>query len=113
MKTLAIETSCDETAVAILNRDNEVIASEIATQIDLHRVYGGVVPEVASRNHLIKMRPVLLKALDTASCGLADIDVFAATAGPGLAGARARAPCHNKSCRRRLGLPPPWPVVDR
>jgi N6-L-threonylcarbamoyladenine synthase len=87
MKTLAIETSCDETAVAILNRDNEVIASEIATQIDLHRVYGGVVPEVASRNHLIKMRPVLLKALDTASCGLADIDVFAATAGPGLAGA--------------------------
>ncbi|MGY8686568.1 MAG: tRNA (adenosine(37)-N6)-threonylcarbamoyltransferase complex transferase subunit TsaD, partial [Verrucomicrobiales bacterium] len=76
-----------ETAVALLNGKGEVLASEIASQIDIHRVYGGVVPEVASRNHLLKMRPVLLKALEQAQLALADIDVFAATAGPGLAGA--------------------------
>jgi N6-L-threonylcarbamoyladenine synthase len=87
MNTLAIETSCDETAVALLNGKGEVLASEIASQIDIHRVYGGVVPEVASRNHLLKMRPVLLKALEQAQLALSDIDVFAATAGPGLAGA--------------------------
>ncbi len=86
MKTLAIETSCDETAVAILE-DDRVLASEIASQIDLHRAYGGVVPEVASRNHLVKMRPVLLKALAAANTDLTEIDTFAATAGPGLAGA--------------------------
>ena len=87
MNILAIETSCDETAVAILNDGGEVLASEIASQIDLHRTYGGIVPEVASRNHLVKMRPVLLKALAHAGLSLSDVDVFAATAGPGLAGA--------------------------
>ncbi len=87
MTTLAIETSCDETAVAILDDGGDILASEIATQIDLHRAYGGVVPEVASRNHLLKMRPVLTKALEKAEASLANIDLFAATAGPGLAGA--------------------------
>ncbi len=87
MITLAIETSCDETAAAVLDNDGNVLASEIATQIDLHRAYGGVVPEVASRNHLLKMRPVLLKTLEVAGVSLPEIDVFAATAGPGLAGA--------------------------
>ncbi len=84
---LAIETSCDETAVAVMGDDETVLASEIASQIDLHRAYGGVVPEVASRNHLVKMRPVLMKALATADVGLNGINAFAATAGPGLAGA--------------------------
>lgn len=87
MITLAIETSCDETAAAILDSDGTILASEIASQIDLHRAYGGVVPEVASRNHLVKMRPVLLKTLRQANLSLDQIDVFAATAGPGLAGA--------------------------
>lgn len=87
MRTLAIETSCDETAVALLDADGRILASEIASQIDLHRLHGGVVPELASRNHLLKMRPLLEKALKTAGVALPEIDVFAATAGPGLAGA--------------------------
>jgi N6-L-threonylcarbamoyladenine synthase len=81
---LAIETSCDETAVAIL-RDETLLASEVASQIALHATYGGVVPEVASRNHLRTLRPVLDAALHRAGIALKDVDVFAATRGPGLA----------------------------
>ena len=81
---LALETSCDETAVAI-TRGGEVLASEISSQIALHQPYGGVVPELASRNHLVHVRPLLETALRTAGVALADIDAFAATAGPGLA----------------------------
>lgn len=84
MTILALETSCDETAVAIL-RDETLLASEVASQIALHATYGGVVPEVASRNHLKTLRPVLDAALDRAGLRLEDIDVFAATRGPGLA----------------------------
>src|SRR5215207_2355631 len=80
----ALETSCDETAVAILRGDT-LLASEVASQIALHAVYGGVVPEVASRNHLKALRPVLNAALQKAGVALVDIDVFAATRGPGLA----------------------------
>lgn len=83
---LAIETSCDETAVAILDGQGQVLASEIASQIEIHRAYGGVVPEVASRNHLLRMSPVLEAALARANVSLSRIDAFAATAGPGLAG---------------------------
>jgi N6-L-threonylcarbamoyladenine synthase len=81
---LALETSCDETAVAIL-RDETLLASEVASQIALHATYGGVVPEVASRNHLRTLRPVLDAALHRAGIALSDVDVFAATRGPGLA----------------------------
>lgn len=81
---LALETSCDETAVAIL-RGEELLASEVASQIAVHAAYGGVVPEVASRNHIRALRPVLDAALSEAGLALADIDVFAATRGPGLA----------------------------
>jgi N6-L-threonylcarbamoyladenine synthase len=81
---LALETSCDETAVAIL-RDETLLASEVASQIALHATYGGVVPEVASRNHLRTLRPVLDAALRRAGIALNDVDVFAATRGPGLA----------------------------
>jgi N6-L-threonylcarbamoyladenine synthase len=80
---LAIETSCDETAVAIL-RDGELLASEVASQSE-HEVYGGVVPEVASRNHLVHGPRLLNQALDKAGIALTDIDAFAATSGPGLA----------------------------
>lgn len=80
---LAIETSCDETAVAIL-RGSELLASEIASQTE-HQAYGGVVPEVASRNHLVHAPRLLHHALETAAVKLEDVDAFAATSGPGLA----------------------------
>jgi N6-L-threonylcarbamoyladenine synthase len=81
---LAVETSCDETAVAIL-RGSELLASEVASQIALHAEYGGVVPEVASRNHLKMLRPVLERAEATAGVRMEEVDAFAATNGPGLA----------------------------
>jgi N6-L-threonylcarbamoyladenine synthase len=81
---LAIETSCDETAVAIL-RGTELLASEVASQIALHQEFGGVVPEVASRNHLRTLRPTIDLALKRAGLAIKDIDAFAATRGPGLA----------------------------
>lgn len=81
---LAIETSCDETAVAVL-RGTRLLASEVASQIALHQAYGGVVPEVASRNHLRTLKPVVQQALTTAGATMAEIDAFAATCGPGLA----------------------------
>ena len=84
MLLLALETSCDETAVAIL-RDGVLLASEVASQIAIHQAFGGVVPEVASRNHLRALRPALERALACAGVALGEVDAFAATAGPGLA----------------------------
>src|SRR3984893_9044969 len=80
---LAIETSCDETAIAIL-RGNELLASEVASQTE-HEAYGGVVPEVASRNHLLHAPRLLESAIKKAGIDLSEVDGFAATAGPGLA----------------------------
>ena len=89
MLLLAIESSCDETAVAILSgqpgEPATVLSSEIASQIELHRQYGGVVPEVASRNHSLHLRPLVEQALARAGVAIGEIDVFAATSGPGLA----------------------------
>jgi len=81
---LALETSCDETAVAVL-RGCELLSAEVASQISIHRAYGGVVPEVASRNHLRSIQPLLTRALGSAGVVLGEVDAFAATAGPGLA----------------------------
>lgn len=81
---LALETSCDESAVAIL-RGRDLLASEVASQNAAHEPYGGVVPEVASRNHLIHAPRLLAAALAAADLALEDVDVFAATSGPGLA----------------------------
>jgi N6-L-threonylcarbamoyladenine synthase len=81
---LALETSCDETAVAIL-RDHDLLASEVASQNAAHEPYGGVVPEVASRNHLVHAPRLLAAALAEAHLSLDEIDLFAATSGPGLA----------------------------
>jgi N6-L-threonylcarbamoyladenine synthase len=80
---LAIETSCDETAVAVL-RGNELLASEVASQTE-HEAYGGVVPEVASRNHLLHAPRLLENAVKKAGIDLCEVDAFAATSGPGLA----------------------------
>jgi N6-L-threonylcarbamoyladenine synthase len=81
---LAAETSCDETAVAILRGRRELLVSEISSQIDLHKKYGGVVPEVASRNHLPRIGPLIELAAERAGCSLSEIDCVAATRGPGL-----------------------------
>lgn len=81
---LAIETSCDETAVAIL-RDRQLLATEVASQIAAHEKYGGIVPEIASRNHLVYAPRLLERATDTAKIDIRDVDAFAATSGPGLA----------------------------
>ena len=80
MKTvLAIESSCDETAVAVVRGDEkqcEVLSSEIYSQIELHREYGGVVPELASRNHGLQLRPLLKRALEKAGVSVGEIDAF-------------------------------------
>lgn len=81
---LALESSCDETAAAICTLGGELIASRIASQIEIHRRYGGVVPEVASRNHILHVRPLVEQVLADAGRCLADMEAFAATGGPGL-----------------------------
>lgn len=83
---LAIESSCDETAVAI-TRDGELLANIVSTQIEVHRKYGGVMPEIASRLHTENISVVLKEALEVANVKLEDIDAFAVTRGPGLIGA--------------------------
>jgi len=84
MTILGLETSCDETAIAIL-RDGELLVSEVASQIAEHEKYGGVVPEVASRNHLVHAPRLLERAVHAAKIDISEVDGFAATSGPGLA----------------------------
>lgn len=87
MRVLAIESSCDESAVAVLDRRKGLLAHEIFSQIDLHRVFGGVVPELASRDHVRRLLPLVRAALAAAATSPAEIDGVAYTAGPGLIGA--------------------------
>lgn len=87
MNILAIETSCDETAAAVITDGRRVRASIVASQTDLHARYGGVVPELASRRHITEIVPVVRAALDAAGCLPAALDAVAVTYGPGLAGA--------------------------
>ena len=84
---LGIETSCDETAVAIVTQDGRILANVVSSQAELHAPYGGVVPEVASRHHLELILPALRQALAEADVGLADVERVAVTQGPGLIGA--------------------------
>ncbi|MDF1562749.1 MAG: tRNA (adenosine(37)-N6)-threonylcarbamoyltransferase complex transferase subunit TsaD [Deltaproteobacteria bacterium] len=84
---LALETSCDETAVAIVSDGGQVVASRVHTQIDLHALYGGVVPELASRDHLARILPLVDETLREAEMSLEEMTCIAATAGPGLVGA--------------------------
>ena len=83
---LAIETSCDETAAAVVKDGLEVLSNVVASQVDWHRKFGGVVPEIASRKHLEFINPVIEEALDEAEVSLNEIDAIAATHGPGLVG---------------------------
>ena len=99
MRVLGLETSCDETGVALYDSERGLLADALFSQIDLHRVYGGVVPELASRDHVKRMLPLIRQVLDESGCTPADIDAIAYTAGPGLVGALL------------VGLPVPrrWP----
>lgn len=85
--TLGIESSCDETSVAILRGGREILANVISTQIPIHQKFGGVVPEIASRKHIVNIMPVLDEALSQAKVTLQDIDRIAVAYGPGLVGA--------------------------
>ena len=87
MKVLAVESSCDETSVAVVKDGREVYSNVIASQIDTHKKFGGVVPEIASRQHVEAINTVLKEGLDQAGVKLEDIDIIAATKGPGLIGA--------------------------
>lgn len=87
IKILAIESSCDETAAAVVENGRTVLSNVIFSQIDLHKVYGGVVPEIASRKHIEKINQVVEEALEKASTTLDDVDGIAVTYGPGLVGA--------------------------
>ena len=87
MRILGIETSCDETGVAIYDEEKGLIANQLHTQIALHADYGGVVPELASRDHIRKLAPLLQAALEEAHLTAKDIDGIAYTSGPGLVGA--------------------------
>lgn len=84
---LAIESSCDETAAAVVKNGRDVLSNIIYSQIELHKLYGGVVPEIASRKHIEKINPVITAALEEAKVTLDDIDAIAVTYGPGLVGA--------------------------
>jgi len=86
MKILGIETSCDETAAAVIEDGSGIISNVVASQIDIHARYGGIVPEVASRQHVLTIIPVLDKAMTEAKVNWQDIDGIAVTYGPGLAG---------------------------
>jgi N6-L-threonylcarbamoyladenine synthase len=87
MKVLGIETSCDETAAAVVEDGRHALSDVVATQIEIHRRWGGVVPELASRNHVVQLMPVIDEALARAGAPAAGIDARAVTAGPGLVGA--------------------------
>ena len=93
MLVLAIETSCDETAAAVVRDGREILSSVISSQIAVHAEYGGVVPEIASRKHLEMISPVIGQALREAGVELPAIEGIAVTRGPGLSGALLVGPC--------------------
>ena len=86
IKVLGIETSCDETAAGVVEGGRRMLSNIISSQADLHSTYGGVVPEVASRQHVQDLLPVLERAMASAGTALDDVDAVAVTYGPGLAG---------------------------
>lgn len=87
MITLAIETSCDETSVAVIKNGREILSNIISSQIEIHREYGGVVPEIASRKHVENINAIIEESLRTADVNFKDIDFISVTQGPGLVGA--------------------------
>lgn len=86
MNVLGIETSCDETAIAVVRNGRRILSNVVASQVELHRKYGGIFPEMASRHHVLSIGPVFRESLSTAGVTWSDIDAVAVTYGPGLAG---------------------------
>ena len=107
MLVLGLETSCDETGVALYDSEQGLLADALFSQIDLHRVYGGVVPELASRDHVKRMLPLIKQVLQEANKSATEIDAIAYTAGPGLVGALLV----GASCARALAFAWQIPVL--
>jgi tRNA N6-adenosine threonylcarbamoyltransferase len=105
LKILGIESSCDETAAAVVVDGREILSSVVASQIDVHRKYGGVVPELASREHLRQIVPVVREAIAQAGMTLADVDAIGVTQGPGLVGALLVGITYGKTLAQALGKP--------
>ncbi|MBI9083320.1 MAG: tRNA (adenosine(37)-N6)-threonylcarbamoyltransferase complex transferase subunit TsaD [Desulfobacterales bacterium] len=110
MIVLGIESSCDETAAAVVVDGKTVLSSEVATQIEIHRPYGGVVPELASRQHIESVAPVVRSALDRAGLSADGVDAVAVTQGPGLVGALLVGFCFAKAWAFARGVP--WVGVN-
>ena len=110
MKVLGIESSCDETAAAIVENGRTILSSIVSTQVDVHRKYGGVVPELASRMHMEAIVPVVSRAIETAGLTMDDIDGVAVTRGPGLVGALLVGFSFGKAFAWARGLP--WVGVN-
>lgn len=102
---LGIETSCDETSAAVVADGREILSNIIASQVPIHRRYGGVVPEIASRQHVLAVVPVVESALEQASVSLSDLSAVAVTAGPGLVGALLVGLSYAKGLAYGLRLP--------
>lgn len=102
---LGIESSCDETAAAVLANGDQILSSVVSSQLDVHGKYGGVVPELASREHLRAIVPVVRQALAHAGCGYADLSAVAVTQGPGLVGSLLVGIVYAKSICLARGLP--------
>jgi N6-L-threonylcarbamoyladenine synthase len=105
VRILGIESSCDETAAAVVRDGREILSSVVASQIDVHRKYGGVVPELASREHLRQIVPVVREALSRAGMTLVDVDAIGVTHGPGLVGALLVGITYGKTLAASLGKP--------
>lgn len=105
MRVLGIESSCDETGVALYDSDEGLLAHALHSQVDLHAEYGGVVPEIASRDHVRKLLPLVNRCLALAGLGRSDIDGVAYTAGPGLIGALLVGAATGRSLALALGVP--------
>ena len=105
VKILGIETSCDETAAAVVEDGRRVLSNIIASQVDIHSRYGGVVPEVASRQHVIQIVPTVAGAMEEGGVGFRDLDAVAVTYGPGLAGSLLVGVNFAKTLAFSLGIP--------
>ena len=105
MIVLGIESSCDETAIALLQDGSKVLSSKVSSQIKVHEVYGGVVPEVAAREHLKIIEPLFKEALKESGLSAQDIDLIAVTQGPGLIGALLVGISFAKGLASQLGVP--------
>ena len=105
MRILGIETSCDETAAAVVEDGVKILSNEIASQVDIHARYGGIVPEVASRQHTLSIIPIISSAMTKAKTTWQDLDAIAVTAGPGLAGSLLTGVNTAKAISLARGLP--------